>query len=69
MTRRQYLDKRKEIRVLAIRQFHEHLRSCEWCRNHPGKLCSEDRKIVDQRDGSMNQDQLTDLFSTIKGGL
>jgi hypothetical protein len=66
MTRRQYLDKRKESRVLAIRQFHEHLRNCEQCRDHPGKLCDDGRKIVGQRDGSMTQDQLADLFSVIR---
>jgi hypothetical protein len=46
VTPRQYLDKRKESRVLAIRQFHEHLDGCEQCREHPLALCLEGHRAL-----------------------
>ena len=54
MTRPLKLDKRKESRVLAIRQFHERLCSCERCRNHPDRfeLCSKGQKVLHAAVGS-----------------
>ena len=57
MTRRQYLDKRKESQVLAIRvarveaqvsylAFHDHLNNCERCGEDPFKLCLEGQKTL-----------------------
>jgi hypothetical protein len=49
MTRHQYLDKRKESRILAHRLFHEHLDKCEQCqtsnREHLLELCPEAQKL------------------------
>jgi len=46
VTRPLKLDKRKESRVLAIRQFHAHLDGCEQCRIHPLALCTEGHKAL-----------------------
>jgi len=46
MTGRQYRDKRRESRVLAIRQFHAHLDDCEQCRKRPLAPCAEGHKAL-----------------------
>ena len=46
MTRRKYLDKCKESRILAHRLFHEHLDKCEQCREHPFEFCPEGHKAL-----------------------